>query len=105
MTKKQEYEKQRIEELKKKKRFIEETAIFIEDWEALSKIPKESDTHILKIDVEGCNGWITLKNGKGCPRYLSTHTFYGMTHAESTAVLRECGFNVTINNWDKEEEY
>jgi len=105
MTKKQKHEKQRIEELKKKKRFIEETAVFIKGWKDLAGFPKESSTHILEIDVEGCNGWITPKNTDEFPTYLSTHTFYGMTHAESTAVLRECGFNVTINNWDKEEEY
>lgn len=32
--------------------------------------------------------------------YLSTHTFYGSNHKRSTILLRQCGFNVTIANWD-----
>ena len=95
------YETNRLKELKKKNKELEETAIFIEDWEALDKIPKESDTHTLEIDVDGCNGWIHPKDDSEWDIYLSTHTFYGQTHSYSTRILRECGFNVTINNWDK----
>ena len=87
----------------------------IRNWEELSKIPNESKTHTLEIDVEGCNGWLTAKNPKpynkkyNCMRqayhldhYLSTHTFYGHQHKWSTKILRVCGFDVEIDNWDKD---
>ena len=32
--------------------------IFIKDWEDLSKINKESKTHILEVDVNACHGWL-----------------------------------------------
>ena len=35
--------------------------------------------------------------------YLSTHTFYGNNYMESTNILQACGFDVEIDNWDKEE--
>lgn len=73
------------------------------DWEDLAKIP-ESDTHRLEIDVGGCNGWIVRKDGNEIlGRYLSTHTFYGSNYKRMTSLLRSCGFNVTLANWDKPE--
>lgn len=88
----------------------------IRDWEELSKIPNESATHILEVDTEmGC-GWLKAKNPKPWNRklsymrqalhidhYLSTHTFYGSQYKWSTKILRVCGFDVEIDNWDKEE--
>jgi hypothetical protein len=51
--------------------------------------------------VRGCNGWIIEKgNEHALPHYLSTHTFYGSKHECSTQLLRRCGFNVTVANWD-----
>ena len=38
--------------------------IFIKDWEDLSKINKESKTHILEVDVDNCYGWLYSKNPK-----------------------------------------
>ena len=78
--------------------------IFIKDWEDLDKINKESDTHTLKVDVEGCCGWIIPKDITQHKHYLSTHTFYGKTHEYSTRLLKQCGFNVKINNWDDGSE-
>jgi hypothetical protein len=73
---------------------------FIRHWEDLAKVP-ESETHRLKIDVEWCNGWIERKDGTHrFGEYLSTHTFYGSSFLRSTKMLRECGFNVTLANWD-----
>ena len=34
--------------------------------------------------------------------YLSTHTFYGKNHEYSTMILQEHGFDIEIDNWDKE---
>ena len=34
--------------------------------------------------------------------YLSTHTFYGSQYKHSTKVLQEHGFDIEIDNWDKE---
>ena len=33
--------------------------------------------------------------------YLSTHTFYGKHYEQSTKLLKEHGFDVEIDNWDK----
>lgn len=72
----------------------------IRTWADLAQVP-ESKTHRLKIDVQCCNGWIEEKgNEEALGHYLSTHTFYGSKHEYSTALLRKCGFNVTIANWD-----
>jgi hypothetical protein len=74
---------------------------YVRDWQDLADLP-ESATHRLEIDVEGCNGWIHRKDGNEyMGHYLSTHTFYGRNHRRSTALLRRCGFNVTVDNWDK----
>lgn len=75
---------------------------YIESWEELAK--EESPTHILEIDVKGCNGWIRPKddNEDNCGKhYLSTHTFYGSEFKHSTKVLQSCGFNVELANWDE----
>lgn len=90
--------------------------MLIRDWEELSKIPNESSTHILTVDVEMGNGWLKAKNPKPYkPKlsymrqvqhldiYLSTHTFYGSQYKQSTKILKACGFDVEIDNWDKEE--
>ena len=34
--------------------------------------------------------------------YLSTHTFYGKHYEFSTKQLQEHGFDIEIDNWDKE---
>ena len=75
---------------------------YVETWEELSKV--KSETHILEIDVEGCNGWIHPKEDDGTydgHYYLSTHTFYGESYKNSTFVLQSFGFNVELDNWDK----
>jgi len=75
---------------------------FIKDWEDLAKVP-DSLTHSLEIKVEDGYGWINRKDKpNGLGRYLSTHTFYGSCYKRSTNVLRSCGFNVTLANWDSE---
>jgi len=78
---------------------------FIQGWADLAKVP-ESATHRLEIDVEGCNGWLVDKR-KPDDRlgfYLSTHTFYESRHHGSTRHLRKCGFNVTLANWDAQDQ-
>ena len=53
------------------------------------------------MNASGGCGWIKAKgNPDDFGRYLSTHTFYGANHRESTRVLRKCGWNVTCANWD-----
>jgi hypothetical protein len=91
-------------------------SIFIEDWKALNEMPvKESATHALEVDVDmGC-GWLKAKKRKeynpnlsymrqirNLDVYLSTHTFYGSQYKQSQKILRVCGFDVELNNWDKE---
>lgn len=72
----------------------------IKDWADLAKVP-ESATHFLEIDVDDCNGWIKQKDSPlYLGHYLSTHTFYGTNYKNSIQLLRKCGFNVTLANWD-----
>lgn len=71
----------------------------INNWIELAKVP-DSDTHTLDIVPEEGNGWIVSKKTGYKEEYLSTHTFYGMTHAHSTKKLQKCGFNVQLANWD-----
>lgn len=73
----------------------------IKDWNDL--VGLESEKYTLKIDTHiGC-GWIVPKdNNLGHNRYLSTHTFYGTTCKSYTQLLQECGFDVELDNWDKE---
>jgi len=86
---------------------------YIKDWDELRRIPNESGTHILKVGE--CNGWLYSKNKlpynenadylKQVPNlhiYLSTHTFYGSNYQYSTKILKACGFDVELANWDEE---
>lgn len=82
---------------------------FIKDWNDL--VGLESETHRLEIDTEmGC-GWILPKNEDADINaseyfkdraYLSTHTFYGKSYKNYENELRKFGFDVELNNWDKE---
>lgn len=89
-------------------------AKLIRNWKELSEIPNESSTHILEVNLEMCSGHLWAKNRKPYKRklsymrqihhldvYLSTHTFYGSQHKRSTKLLKACGFDVEIANWDK----
>lgn len=80
-----------------------ENSKYIKDWDELKE--EKSETHTLKIDVEGGNGWIHTKgrneNRWGDNHYLSTHTFYGERYKYSTELLQSCGFNVILANWDE----
>lgn len=81
---------------------------FIKDWNDL--VGLESDTHRLEIEVEYGRGWIRPKVYANDDEffmnshYLSTHTFYGKTYLHSTKLLQKCGFNVVLDNWDKEQD-
>jgi hypothetical protein len=84
-------------------------SILIKNWDQLRAITNESETHRLIVDEYSASldpkGEFNWKNY----HYLSTHTFYGMrkgqghnTFVDSTFTLQKCGFNVVIDNWDKE---
>lgn len=95
--------------------------IFIKDWDDLkTKIPQESETHVLEIEDHA--GWINVKKEhkreypldddtdyddkvEYIDHYLSTHSFYGSTHAWTTERLQRCGFNVICGNWDEMKGY
>ena len=99
---------------------LSDGSMFIRDWDALDSYMKErnyeSETHTIEIRRDMCNAGLHCKNPieyeyksevpweERMPNesylYLSTHTFYGMSYKGSTKMLRACGFNVTINNWD-----
>lgn len=79
----------------------------IKDWYDL--IGLESENYKLTIDIATYSGWIvpkvetpeTRKNYYDHHMYLSTHTFYGSQYKASTEILRKFGFDVEIDNWDK----
>ncbi|AUR88958.1 hypothetical protein NVP1231O_06 [Vibrio phage 1.231.O._10N.261.49.F8] len=80
-------------------------AKLIKTWEELAQVPS-SETH--RLEINDCNGWIVTKHPKSDKfsdrqQYLSTHTFYGGRYKHSTKLLQSCGFDIEIDNWDKEE--
>lgn len=82
----------------------------IRNWEELSKVPSNDK---YKLQLEDCCGWIVpVKETKETEDnyfrhhvYLSTHTFYGSQYKYSTKVLQEHGFDIEIDNWDKENNH
>ena len=90
--------------------------MLVKDWEELDKLPnKESATHVLKVEPEKCCGWLLSKDPKPKKKnlsfmrqikhmdiYLSTHTFYGHSYKWSNKMFRACGFDIEVDNWDKE---
>ena len=89
--------------------------MLIKNWEELSNIPNESAIHILEVNVDKCNAWLLskfplpdkrklsfMRQIKHKDIYLSTHSFYGSGYKCSTKILKACGFDVELDNWDKE---
>lgn len=81
----------------------------IKCWEDL--VGLESENYKLDIDLARYSGWIvpkvetdeTRKNYYDHHVYLSTHTFYESHYEASTEMLQKFGFDVEIDNWDKED--
>lgn len=83
-------------------------AKLIRNWNELAQVPPTDKAKIV-IDEDMCNGHIQplddneeIKFGENW-EYLSTHTFYGKHYNASTALLQKYGFDIEIDNWDKEE--
>lgn len=101
----------------------------IRNWEELAKVPA-NDKYRIIVDRDMCSGWIvpvgdepdeegtdyyichckddheiTIQEYFKNHVYLSTLTFYGYgdRYKESTRLLQEHGFDVEIDNWDKEK--
>lgn len=80
----------------------------IKGWKDL--VGLESENYKLEIDLECSCGHVvpkveteeTEKNYWEHHYYLNTHTFYGHMYEFSTEVLQKFGFDVEIDNWDKE---
>lgn len=80
----------------------------IKSWKELNGI--ESENYKIEVELENHCGWIvpkeeteeTEENYFDHHVYLSTHTFYGTQYKESTEILQKFGFDVEIDNWDKE---
>ena len=98
----------------------------IKTWKELSKIPP-NDKYKIILDKDMCSGWIVpicdyqddendfkcncsgnIKNDTSQyfkeHVYLSTHTFYKSSYKMYTKILQEHGFDIEIDNWDKEVE-
>lgn len=72
----------------------------IKNWNELCGL--ENENFRLEIDTDmGC-GYIISKATNQRVAYLSTHTFYGMKYKASTHLFQSFGFDIEIDNWDKE---
>ena len=84
-------------------------ARLIKSWEELFEL--ESEKYKIDADREFYSAWIvpkeeteeTEENYFDHHVYLSTHTFYGSQYEYSTSILQKFGFDVEIDNWDKEK--
>ena len=84
-------------------------AKLIKSWKELDGL--ESENYKVEVDLEHYNGWIkpkveteeTEENYFDHHVYLSTHTFYGPNYKDSTKTLQKYGFDVEIDNWDKDQ--
>lgn len=79
----------------------------IKSWKDL--VGLENDNYFIVVDLDFGNAWIRPKdpnkNSEDYWRhnsYLSTHAFYGSHYKDSTELLQKFGFNVVIDNWDKD---
>lgn len=85
--------------------------MLVKTWEELSKV-KSNDKYKIDVNLEMCNAWIRpIKETEETERdyfkhhvYLSTHTFYGEKYEYSTKILHKFGFDIEIDNWDRERE-
>ena len=87
-------------------------AQLIKNWDELDGLESEN-YRIIVEDLSGikCSGWIrpkieteeTIENYCDHNIYLSTHTFYGHDYEYYTKVLQSFGFDVILDNWDKED--
>jgi len=80
--------------------------VVVKNWEELAAIePQESDTHTLSVDLDMGLGRLRPKN-EDCKvgrRYLSTHSFYQNSRKGTEYILRECGFNITVTENERED--
>ena len=96
----------------------------IETWEELAKLKNDKykiafdeelyNAHIIPVTDEvinkrgdfkcNCTGRMADEDFFKHHVYLSTHTFYGSSYKNSTKIMQEHGFDVEIDNWDKEEK-
>ena len=94
----------------------------IKNWEELAQVPANDKYKIIVCDYCGwiipindgpdedtlsdftchCEGKMRNEDYFNHHVYLSTHTFYGTNYEYSTKVLQEHGFDIEIDNWDKE---
>lgn len=85
----------------------------IRNWNELAKLVSKDGKYKIQLEETGYCGWIvpvketleTKSNDNYFKNhaYLSTHTFYGSSYKKTTELLQKYGFDVEIDNWDKEE--
>ena len=74
----------------------------IKNWSDLAKV-EPTDNYYLDITPKNGNGWVMNRATGKSESYLSTHTFYGSNHQNSTIKLQRYGFDVVIDNWDSDK--
>lgn len=96
----------------------------IKTWEELAAVPA-NDKFKIFVNKKLYGGWIIpvcdemnddeehicncsdeIKNEHYFKNhvYLSTHTFYGSNYKRSTEILQKYGFDIEIDNWDKDRK-
>ena len=84
-------------------------AKLIKNWGELSRVPP-NDKYMIIVNMEFGGAWIKprmeVPNGEWFKHnvYLSTHTFYGSNYKRSTEIFQKFGFDIEIDNWDKDKE-
>lgn len=96
----------------------------IRNWEELAQVPA-NDKYKIIVDKEMYRGWVVpiwdeydkyddfichctnvdmsdIHEYYKHHMYLSTHTFYGNRYKEYTEILQGFGFDIELDNWDKE---
>lgn len=81
----------------------------IKNWEELNGL--DNGKYVIRVK-DNCRGYIepkveteeTEKDYANHHAYLSTHTFYGSHYKYSTKLLQSFGFDVELDNWDKEKD-
>lgn len=76
-------------------------AKLIKNWDDLNGL--ENENYVVRVDTNmGCGWIVSKKNIDERNKYLSTHTFYGSCCEGYEKILRDCGFDIKLKNWDKE---
>jgi len=74
--------------------------LLIKGWEDLEMLPA-SETHYIRVKY-GCTAEIRCLSDDSLAYYLDSDAFYRSFYERASKLLQDCGFRVTLANWDEE---